>query len=221
MATGCEMSAPLGLAHDREHIKSSKLVTFLFELGWALAVPPNAQMAPPRGGRPIIHTEPDTLLTPGEVAAALGRPATEVARGRVSAGELDWRLEGLEVSLAVFRGLGERGELVSLSVIRPDPRVVGPRGATTADLWRLATSTVAQCGVATEHRVDLGDDGFLALHGGRTVQVAWLAGARVATVTVTCLAGDKSLLMEEAQAIAALMADRLDPDSSAPRRVPK
>jgi hypothetical protein len=221
MATGCEVTVPVGPLDDREHITASRLPIFLFELGWALALPPSALMAPPSAGRPMIHTERDTILTPDEVAAALGRPTSEVARGRVSGGALDWRLDGLEVSLVVFQASGVKGELVSLSVVRPDPRMAGPRKARAVDLWRLVTSTVAESAVASEHRLDLGDDGFLALHGGRTVQVAWLDGQRVATVTVTSLAGDKAWMMESAQAIAVLMAERLGPGGSISRRAPE
>ena len=50
-----------------------------------------------------------------------------------------------------------------------------------------------------------GDDAFLAMYHGTTAQVAWMAGGRLATASVTCLAGDEHWAIAAAHAIAAFL----------------
>jgi len=216
MMTENKPSRLLSPSDDGERMRTARRTTFLLELSLALALPPEAREAPAGIERPAIRPEPRTLLDVGEVAAVLDRPTVEVGRGRVSAGQLDWRLDGLAVSLGVFRVSGEDGAVVSLSVVGPDPGWAGRLGATAANLWWLATTAVAHLGVASEHVIRHGDDGFMALYGGRTAQLAWLTGERVATVSVTSLAGDADWAMRAARALADLADDRLEAASAEP-----
>ncbi len=185
------------------------LLTLLFELSLAVALPPAAILAPPTAVRPAVHSDPHAILNARELAAVLDRPTTEVGRGRVALGEVDRRLRGLVVWLDVFRVTDRSGALVCLSVVRPDPAASEDGGATTADLWALAWEALVRHGVAGQRLGGLGDDAFLAVHRGKTAQVAWVAGDRLATASVTCLAGGNEWAIEAARGIAVVAEDYL------------
>lgn len=179
-----------------------------FGLSEALALPPDAIVSP-TATRPHVHTEPNPILAPGELAATLDANTVEVGRGRASAEALDVRLGGLVARASVYRVAHGSGASVTIGVVGPDPELGAQPRATAADLWRLATSSVAQLGLPSEHLVAFGEDGFLALYGQSTAQVAWLDGDRVRTVTVTCLSADKAWVIGAAQSVAELVADRV------------
>ncbi len=185
------------------------LLTLLFELSLGVGLPPAAILATPTAVRPAIHSDAHAILNARELAAVLNRPTTEVGRGRVALAEIDRRLRGLVAWLDVFRVADRSGALVSLSVVRPDPDASGDGGATTADLWALAQEALIRHGVAGQRLGGLGDDAFLAVHGGKAAQVAWVAGARLATASVTCLARDNAWMVEAARSIAVLADDEL------------
>jgi hypothetical protein len=184
------------------------LVTLLFGLSLATALPAAALLAPPGPGRPTVRSETDALLDPPVLTEALGRPTIEVLRGRVALGEVDRRLGGLEIALSVFQVTDGSGGLVCLSAIKPDPDALDG-GATAADVWDLACRALAQYGTAYERIVGIGEDAFLAIYGGVTAQVAWIDGDRLATASVTCLGCDQDWAVEGVRSIAAWLDRRL------------
>jgi hypothetical protein len=193
---------------ERPTAHSSTLLPLLFALRHAAALPPAALLAPPGAARPTLRPEPNALLDPPALAAALGHPAAEVGRGRVALGELDARLGGLTVSLEAFRVADGDGALACLGVVRPDP-TASDGGATVVELWWLARAALARHRVPRARWVGLGEDALLAVHGGRTAQVAWLAGDRLATAGVTRLADLDAWAIGAARALAVLADARL------------
>jgi hypothetical protein len=185
------------------------LLTLMFELSLAAALPPEAFLAPPAAVRPTVRPGTHGVLSARHVEAVLGRPAVAAGSAHVPLGEIDQRLHGLLVRLDAFHvGEGARAP-VAIGLVSPEP---GPpiAGRTTAcDLWRLANAALVEHAVPCEHLLGLGDDAFLALHGGRTAQVAWLVGGRLATVSVTSPGGDKHWAIEAARALAREADDRL------------
>jgi hypothetical protein len=194
---------------ERTTARTTGLVTPLFGLSLATALPPAAMFAPPGGGRPVVKSDPHTILNPMDLAVVLDRPTAEVWRGRVALGEIDERLGGLEILLYVFQVTDGSGALVCLSAVRPDPAAPGDGGATPADLWKLACEALVRYDIAYEWHVGIGDDAFLVVYGGVTAQVAWVTVDRLATVSVTCLAGEQGWAVEAVRSIAILANDYL------------
>jgi hypothetical protein len=183
-------------------------VTLLFGLSLATALPPAAILVPPGGGRPAAQSDLRPILDLLELAAVLKRPTAELWRGRVTLGQIDERLRGLETLLHVVRVIDGSGALVCLSAVSPEPAAEGT-GATPADLWEMACQALARCEIPYESQVGIGEAAFLAVYGGVTAQVAWLAGNRLATASVTSLAGEQTWAVEAARSIAVLLDRRL------------
>ena len=185
------------------------MLTLLFELSLAAALPPDSVMAPAGAVKAVVHSSRDALISREAIASVVGRPISEARRGRVSLGEVDARLRGLGVRLEVYRVDDGGGGLISIGLVAPEPVPTAGHGATARFLWALARESLVAHGVPCEHLVGVGDDAYLALHGGRTAQVAWLAGERLATVSVTTMSGQKHRAIDSARAIALLAEERL------------
>jgi hypothetical protein len=188
----------------RSRVRTAGLAPLLFGLGLATALPQAAILAPPHVVQPTIHADTLPILDSTDLAMILDRSIAGIGGGRVDLGEVDARLDGLVVSVNVFR-VADRagaGALVSLGIVRPD-RAAG--GTTTAGLWKLACAALLQHAIPGGHLDGLGDDAFLAMHYGTTAQVAWIDGDLLATASVTCLARDEDWAIAAAHSIAAFL----------------
>lgn len=159
----------------------------LFALGFATALPP-ATLRPPAETLPTVYRLTDSTIRLDQVSASMGRPVCVAGCGEIPLDQVDARLAGLAASLEVFQAVGESSALAALSVVRP--AAASRPGATVAGLWRLARAESARRSVTWERPPDPGDDAFQATYGN-TIQVAWLIGGRVATVTLTDLYEDR------------------------------
>jgi hypothetical protein len=184
---------------DRAPERATGLAPLLFALNFAVGLPPKAMMAPPTPRYPTVRPLPRPIVSPSGLTMILGRPTIEIGRGRITLGEVDTRLGGLTISLDVFRATEGPGALIGLGIVRPDPTRTS--GTTIADLWRLSRAAMSQHGVPTAHPGRSGDGAFMAVYGG-TAQLAWLAGAGLATVSVTQLHGDPVWILQAARSIA-------------------
>jgi hypothetical protein len=191
-------------------VLSTESPILLFGLSIATALPPAAMLAPPGLIRPAVQSNLRAILDPLELTLALNRPTADLWRGQVRLGEIDERLHGLEMLLHVVRVIDGSGALVCLSTVSPDPTARGAAGARPADLWRLACEALARHGIAHEREAGIGEAAFLAVHGGVTAQVAWLAGDRLATASVTSLAGEKAWAVDAARSLAVVLDRRLN-----------
>jgi hypothetical protein len=151
------------------------------------------------------------VIDANELEAILHRPLTPTGSGRAALGELDARLAGLTVRVDAFRVIDGSGAVVTLGLVTPEQVLAIAPGTTVRDLWRLANAALSERGVPSEHLIGLGDDAFQALHGSCTAQVAWLAGERLATVSITSLGDDPRLSLDRARAIARRLQDRPAP----------
>ncbi len=185
-------------------------LTLLFELSLAAALPPDSVMTPAGAVKAVVHSSRDAIVSRETIAAVVGRPMSEARRGRVSLGEVDERLRGLGVRLEVYRVEDGSGGLISIGLVAPEPEPTARHCATTRFLWTLAREALVAHGVPCEHLVGVGDDAYLALHGGRTAQVAWLHGERLATVSVTTMSGEKQWAIDSARFNALLATERLE-----------
>jgi len=189
------------------------LAPLLFGVGLATALPPATIVAPPGVAVPTIRADAPAILAVTTLAIVLDRSVAEVGRGRVALGEVDERLVGLAASIQVFRvaeGPGA-GALVSLGVVGAGGEARHGDRATTVHLWELACAALRQHAIPGGPLDGIGDDAFLAVYDGTTAQVAWMRGDRLATASVTCLAGDEHWAIATAHAIAALLDARLNP----------
>jgi hypothetical protein len=189
--------------------RTTSLKTLLFGLSLAAALPPAALLAPPDAALPAIRSDPHPVVGAVELGATLARPTVELGHGWIALGELDERLRGLVASLAVFQPTAGRGVLLSVGVVGPDRTASGTDAATTTGLWVLAREALARHGVMCERQPGIGDAALLVRYGGITVQVAWLAGERLATASVTSLKGDQEWMIGAARSIAGLLQRRL------------
>jgi hypothetical protein len=210
---------------DPEPASTTRLETLLFALSLVATLPPTAMLASSRAALPFVQAEPQPVLTAFDLEATIGRPTTEVGRGRIGLGEIDQRMHRLLVSLNVYQVTDGSGVLVCLGVVspnrvgvvspnrhgvvRPNRMADGAGGVAPADLWTLAREALALHGVFRETPVEMGDDAFLAVYGGVTAQVAWLTGDHLATASVTSLNGDEAWMIETARSIAGLLDRRL------------
>ena len=195
-------------------VAKATLPTLLFGLNLAIALPPDAIVAPADAARPVIHTLSQPIVEAGELEAVLHRPTVSVGMGRVALGEVDTRLHGLVVRLQAFRVVDGSPALITVGMVTPEVRPGGERHATVRDLWRLTAGAIAERGIPYERLVGLGDDGFQSLPGPSTAQVAWRTGEGLATVSLTSLDGDTHALLGRARAIAARVHDLLLLDES-------
>ena len=179
--------------------------TLLFGLSLAAALPPAAMLFASETALPVVRPDARAMLSPTELGAILGRPVAEVGRGRVALGEVDRRMHRLIVSLEVFQATDGSGMLVSLGVIRIDPAATTVVGASPLDLWALAGEPLSRYGVALPCPIQIGDRARLVVYGGITAQVAWLAGERLVTASVTSLQGTESWVTGAACSIAVLL----------------
>jgi hypothetical protein len=187
-------------------------MTLLFSLSLAVALPPDAIIAPCGSPGPVIHADACWLLDVGRAGTALGTSTLTVGAGRVYLGAVDPRLNGLVVHLEALQPVGNPGTLVSVGMVGADtPRGLGSR-ATPGDLWRLAQDALIGHRASHDHIVRFGDDAFLAQRGGRTAQVAWLTEEHVITVSVTMLAGIDRRATSLALALAHLVHERVAND---------
>jgi hypothetical protein len=195
--------------------QTTGVATLLFGLSLATALPPSALLMPSNAALPVVRSDAHPILSSIDLEAVLGRPTTEVGRGRVALEEVDRRMRRLVVSLAVFQVTDGSGALISLGVVTPHRTVSGRGGATITDLWAMAREALPRYGIALRHSIRGGDDALLVLYGGVTAQVAWLAGDRLATASVTSLDGSESWTVEAACSIAVLLDRRLGDDDPA------
>jgi DNA-binding CsgD family transcriptional regulator len=201
----------------RTGARAARLPSLLLGLSLAAALPPDAIVAPLHAGQPVVHRASQTLVDARELETVLNRPTTLVGSGRVALGEVDARLAGLTVQLDAFRVIDQPSALVTVALVTREAAPAGERRCHVGDLWRLANTVLDERGIPREHLVGLGDDGFQALHGGCTAQVAWLTGDRMATVSLISLNADVSSSLDRARAIATAVDGCL---SSAACRVP-
>ena len=213
----------LGLERDLDPSSNRPTgdVPVLFGLSLATALPPMAMLPPPGVVLPTFRSGAHAILDPAELTAVLGRPTMEVWHGRVALGEVDVRLRGLEILLSGFQVIDESSALVCLGAITADSLVPDTGGATPSDLWDLACQGLERFGIASERPSDLGDDAFLVVYGGVTAQVAWLAGDRLATASVTCLALEHGWATKAACSIAQVLDRRLSNLFPGTRRHPR
>ena len=193
--------------------RTARLTPLLFGLGLATALPPATIVAPPGVAVPTIRADAPALVDAAALVIILDRSVAEVGRGRVALREVDERLVGLTASIQVFQvaeGPGA-GALVSLGVVGAGGEARHGDRATTVHLWELACAALRQHAIPGGHLDGLGDDAFLAVYDGTTAQVARMRGDRLATASVTCLAGDENWAIATAHAIAALLDARLNP----------
>jgi hypothetical protein len=190
------------------------MLALLFKLSLAAALPPDAIMAPPSAMGPTIHPSQAAILAAEALTTSIGRTVVAAGSGRVFLREVDQRLDGLVVRLDTYRVPDEPGMLVSIGLVTPDPEHGARQRATVRDLWFLANSALITHGVPCEHVLGIGDDAFLALHGGQTAQVAWLTTDRLATVSVTSLRGDSHWAMATARSLARLAGEHLAPEDA-------
>src|SRR5215217_8384190 len=178
-------------------------------LSLATALPPTAMLTPPGVIRPAVRSDHHTSLDPAELTVALDRPTAELWRGQVQLGEIDERLHGLEMLLHIVRVVDGSGALVYLSTVSADPAVPDAHGARPIDLWRLACEALARSGATYGCQAGIGETAFLAVYGGVTAQIAWLAGGRLATASVTSLVWEPARTVEAARSVASLFDRRL------------
>ena len=178
----------------------------LFGLSLGMALPPAAIVTPPGTVRPTVRPDAATMLVASELTAVLNRADRRgLARtGRPGRGGRAPGRPG-DPAFSVFQVTDESGALICLSAVRRDPGADGVGGATPADLWELACQALARYGIPHERLVGIGDDAFLATYGGVTAQVAWLAGARLTTASVTCLAREPGWAADAARTIAVVL----------------
>jgi hypothetical protein len=185
--------------------RPARRLPLLFALNFAVGLPPGAlarrsATAPVSGLTwPRVHSSQRAVASPDAVAAILGRPLSPVGRGVVLLGEVDCRLRGLAVVLDVMRVVGATGSLITLSTV--EPAGAASDDATVADLWTLARRALTDDRVRWRPLGALGQEAFLAIHD-QTVQVAWLAGDRLATASMTDLHADLDDLVRLTQWIA-------------------
>jgi hypothetical protein len=217
MTTELHQTAP----RDRSNLRhrppgdSPGLLSLLFKLSMAAALPPAAIMAPASPAHPTIHRKHQTTVSVDALEGVIRRPISAPASGRVLLGEVDQRLNGLTIQLDTFRLTDEQGGLVSIGLVSADPESSYRDGATARTLWLLAHEALVTHGVPCEHLVGIGDDAFLALHGGCTAQVAWLTRDRLATVSVTTPRDDSQWAMSVARSIARFADEHLAPGDNA------
>jgi hypothetical protein len=195
--------------------QTTGVATLLFGLSLATALPPSALLIPSNAALPVVRSDAHLILSSIDLEAALGRPTMEVGRGRVALEEVDRRMRRLVVSLAVFQVTDGSGALVSLGVVTPHRTVSGNGGATITDLWTLAREALPRHGIAWRHSIRGADDALLVLYGDVTAQVAWLAGDRLATASVTSLDSSENWTVEAACSIAVLLDRRLGDEDPA------
>ncbi|MFN8637139.1 MAG: hypothetical protein U0893_25100 [Chloroflexota bacterium] len=183
-------------------VQSPESLCLLFGLSLATALPPAAILPPRRVAQSAVRAGRDAILQPPDLAAALGRPPAELWRGRVQVGEIDQRLHGLEMLLQIVRMPDASGALVCLSVVSSDPSAHGAHDASPAGLWQLAREALVLHGVPHQPQTGLGDAAVLAGYGGVTAQVVWLAGAHLATASVTSLDRETTWAARAARALA-------------------
>jgi hypothetical protein len=179
------------------------LVTMLFGLSLATALPAAGMLAPVHVVRPLLRSDA-AIVGPSGLAAALGRPVAEVWRGRIALGEVDERLGGLEILLDVLQVTGRGTGLVCLSAVSIDPAAPGG-GATPSTLWDLALAALVNYGTPHTRPIGIGEDSFLADYGGVTAQVAWMTGDRLATASATCLDGEQGWSVKAARSVAIVL----------------
>jgi hypothetical protein len=182
------------------------IVPLLFAVNVATGLPPQALQFSPTRAWPTIRPRTHGIIEAPGLAVMLGRPVMELGRGCVVLGDVDERLRGLLVSLDVFRVIDWSGALVSIGVVRSDP--VTPGGTSIADLWTLAREAIVQHGIEYSAYGGVGDAAFLA-NFGKTVQLAWMTGDRLATVSVSCIDGGQHWMRHATRAVAGLIESRL------------
>jgi hypothetical protein len=201
--------------HGQPTGQTTGVATLLFGLSLATALPPSALLMPSNAALPVVRSDAHPILSSIDLEAALGRPTMEVGRGRVALEEVDRRMRRLVVSLAVFQVTDGSGALISLGVVTPHWTASGNDGATITDLWALAREALPRHGIAWRHSIRGGGDALLVVYGGVTAQVAWLAGDRLATASVTSLDGSENWTVEAACSIAVLLDRRLGDEDPA------
>ena len=188
---------------------STASAPFLYGLSLAVGLPAATWRPPPHPAVPTVHWTPAPILDPAELQLLLGRSVGEVGRGWVALRDVDWRLDGLALTLDVLRAGTGRGVLVTVGVVGLDRETLGFGGARPADLWALAREAIPRYGLTWRCQLGAAFDSIAVLYGRATSQVAWLADDHLATVSVTDLEGDEKRPTDLAQALARLLTSRL------------
>ncbi len=216
-----EGGLPPGLSpranNERPVGRVTGLVPLLFALNFAVGLPPKAIVSPPGPAWPTVLPSPRAIVSSDDLAAVLGRAILDLSRGRVRLGQVDERLRGLVVSLAIFRVIEGAGALIGLGVVSSEGTPSG--GTPIADLWKLAREALVQHGVPSAHPGNIGDDAFLVEYG-QTAQLAWLTGDSLATVSVTHSGGEQDWIIRAARAVAAFADYHLVAQDNLHRSVP-
>lgn len=183
--------------------QTAERVTLLLGLSLAVVLPPEAVIPPRDGTEPTIQEEPLAVIGAEAVRMLLGRSAVAVGSGRVPLDQVDRRLGGLMARLNAYRITEAPTALVMTGLVSDngEPPTVGWR-VTPRALWEMAKELLKHGGHVCEPMFGLGDDAFLTLRGDHTAQVAWIAGERLASVTVTSLQADKQWVIDSARALA-------------------
>jgi hypothetical protein len=177
----------------------------LLGMSLATALPPTVLLSPPGAVRPVVRSDHHTSLDLTKLTAALDRPTAELWRGQIHLGEIDERLRGLEMRLQIVRVVDGSGALVHLGTVSPAPATAGVPATRPIDLWRLACEAHAQSGATYGCQAGIGETAFLAVYGGVTAQVAWLASGRLATASVTSLVWEQDWTVVAARSVAVLL----------------
>jgi hypothetical protein len=183
--------------------QTGERMTLLLGLSLAIVLPPEAVIPPRDGGEPSIREEPLAVIGAEAIRLVLGRTAIAVGSGYIPLDKVDRRLGGLMVRLNAYRITEAPSALVLTGLVSDtgEPPSVGWR-VTPRALWELAKEMLKQGGHGCEPVYGLGEDAFLTLRGDHTAQVAWIAGDRLASVTVTSLQADKLWVITSARALA-------------------
>lgn len=195
-----------GARSDPSSVRTSDLAPLYYALTFATGLPPDALRPPPMVEYPEIRPIARPLVNAVDLATILEQPIVSRGHGRVMLAEVDRRLDELVVSLDVFQMIAGCRALVGIGVVWPDRLVTGR--ASTAELWTLARTALAQRPVTRVYPGSIGRNAFLAVHD-RVAQVAWLRGDRMLTVSVTCVAGQQVWMIRTARSIATFVDDRL------------
>jgi hypothetical protein len=183
--------------------QTAETFTLLFALSLAIILPPESVIPPRDGSEPVIKPEPLAIAGADAVRMVLGRQAIAVGAGNVLLDQVDRRLGGLVARLNAYRMTDAPSGLVLTGLVSDngEPPSVGFR-VTPRALWELAKEMLKQGGHVCDPVAGLGEDAFLTLRGDHTAQVAWIAGERLASVTVTSLQADKPWVIGSARALA-------------------
>lgn len=185
---------------------SMGLISLLFALNVATGLPPEALQFSPATAWPRVRSRTDGIIQSESLWAMLERPIINLGHGEAVLGDVDERLRGLAVLLDVYRVIDWSGALISIGVVSADPAL--PGGTSTSDLWALAQEARVGCGIEHWTHDGIGDAACLA-NFGKTMQLVWMRGDRLATVSVSCIDGGQHWMRHAVRSVATLVDNQL------------